>query len=791
LSITVSPLANSQQFGTWFVRMNQIASIISSNTVTADSSNAGSLTSGNSYVNGVFGSLTLVANNIGGGTLQTPANLTFTTNVFFSANVTANVLTAVNSIKIGNSTSNATVNSTIYSGSAFFANLATAALIANNSLFLGGVAAALYAPLANPAFTGTATVGANVSLSTALLSIGNTTANTVVNSTSITTPFANVTGNVVVGGSLFVTGNVVTTGTQVANGNLIPALDNTYQIGNSSVRFSNGSFVNLSANLLTIGSATINSTAFSGLANNATNFAGQPQSFYANVTSYPGAFKGTTVNATTGSFGGLVQANAGLDITGLDTGVGGQVRLTLANYSVLLRNDDTSMFFLQTASGNAAGTFNAFRPLQWSLATGAITIDGTGLGTTLGGVTTIQANASVNGTFTVGNSTIFSTVNSSVFSGTSLQANNSTNFGGNPVSFYANVTSPIFTTSVNVGSNVSLSTISLSIGNSTVNSVLNSVSHTFGPTVVNTSIVTAPSLSGNTISVGNSTVNGSISATAYSGTANNAVFVGSTSAANVVSNTQLAANLANYTNTADLSAVVATLTANNASNLGGHLPAFYANASSYTGAFNGTTVSSSSWANFTGQVNASAGVVSIGGDNSGAGGQFRLIDSNYGAILRNDDTSFYIMSTASGNATGTWNAFRPFTYNLANGAVSIDSTGANVTFGGSVSAANGFVQAQLIATKTIANATYTLTNADSGSVLLCVNTSATTITVANTLQANTRFIVTRIAAANVIISNNAGVTLGSRTNNYNPLAQYGSVSIMMANTTLAVIDGNI
>lgn len=51
-------------------------------------------------------------------------------------------------------------------------------------------------------------------------------------------------------------------------------------------------------------------------------------------------------------------------------------------------------------------------------------------------------------------------------------------------------------------------------------------------------------------------------------TANNTSFVGTVSAANVVSNAQLSANLANYQTTAGLSANVATLTANNTSFVG-------------------------------------------------------------------------------------------------------------------------------------------------------------------------------------------------------------------------------
>jgi len=53
-------------------------------------------------------------------------------------------------------------------------------------------------------------------------------------------------------------------------------------------------------------------------------------------------------------------------------------------------------------------------------------------------------------------------------------------------------------------------------------------------------------------------------------TANNTSFVGTTSSANVVSNTQLQSNLANYQTSAGLSANVATLTANNTTYISGY-----------------------------------------------------------------------------------------------------------------------------------------------------------------------------------------------------------------------------
>jgi len=55
-----------------------------------------------------------------------------------------------------------------------------------------------------------------------------------------------------------------------------------------------------------------------------------------------------------------------------------------------------------------------------------------------------------------------------------LTSNNATNFAGQGQSYYANVSAPVFSVSANVGSNVSLGTVDLKIGNSTVNAVVNS-----------------------------------------------------------------------------------------------------------------------------------------------------------------------------------------------------------------------------------------------------------------------------------------------------------------------------
>ncbi len=80
---------------------------------------------------------------------------------------------------------------------------------------------------------------------------------------------------------------------------------------------------------------------------------------------------------------------------------------------------------------------------------------------------------------------------------------------------------------------------------------------------------------------------------------------------------------------------------------------------------------------------SSTGVIAAAGElQSTSGNAVRMVNGNYGAMLRNDGVDVYLLSTPSGGQYGTWNNFRPFIYNLASGAINFDGTGAGVTFGG-------------------------------------------------------------------------------------------------------------
>ena len=141
MTIQIANVQNSQSFGAWLTTTNRLADVVSKNVVTADSSNGGSLTTGNSYVNGYFGARYFVVNNeIRGGNLTTNGVITIISNTNFS-----------NTVNIG--------------------GLATA----NANLNVVGTANV----------SSTLNVGANVSVNTIRISIGNTTANVLANSTQV------------------------------------------------------------------------------------------------------------------------------------------------------------------------------------------------------------------------------------------------------------------------------------------------------------------------------------------------------------------------------------------------------------------------------------------------------------------------------------------------------------------------------------------------------------------------------------------------------------------------------
>ncbi len=97
---------NTDTFDTLFTRLNEIISAANTELVTANTNANGSVSVGNTYLNGILFATTLCTNGLRGGNVQTSATLSITSNV--SVNASSNFL-------LGNSTVNVVINSSTVS----------------------------------------------------------------------------------------------------------------------------------------------------------------------------------------------------------------------------------------------------------------------------------------------------------------------------------------------------------------------------------------------------------------------------------------------------------------------------------------------------------------------------------------------------------------------------------------------------------------------------------------------------------------------------------------------------
>jgi hypothetical protein len=91
---------SSDTFQIWIDRTNEVINAISTEVLTANSNANGSVTTGNSFLSGIFHATTLTASTLRGGNVQTSDTLTITSNVVFSSN-----------LSVGNSVQNVTITS--------------------------------------------------------------------------------------------------------------------------------------------------------------------------------------------------------------------------------------------------------------------------------------------------------------------------------------------------------------------------------------------------------------------------------------------------------------------------------------------------------------------------------------------------------------------------------------------------------------------------------------------------------------------------------------------------------
>lgn len=110
-----------------------------------------------------------------------------------------------------------------------------------------------------------------------------------------------------------------------------------------------------------------------------------------------------------------------------------QFRAISGNYGVLLLNDGTTFRLLQTESSETPelATYNSYRPFEWNLSTGIVTINSTGEGVVFGSVatpTTLTLNGALNATGTL--STTGAITASGQVQGNTLKATNGLTVAG-------------------------------------------------------------------------------------------------------------------------------------------------------------------------------------------------------------------------------------------------------------------------------------------------------------------------------------------------------------------------
>jgi hypothetical protein len=340
--------------------------------------------------------------NLSGDVATLTANDTSFVGTTSAANVVSNAQLTAN---LANYTTTTALVSLAYVNTAqLTANLANYYLASNPSGYISSIpgtyvnSAQLSANLAN--YTNTAGLPAVVTTLTAndTLFVGTTSAANVVSNTQLAANLANYT----------------TTAALVAL-----AYVNTAQLTSNLANYQ--TTAGLASNVAGLTS------------NNSTNFAGQAQGYYANIsgpifTTFANVGSNVSINTSALSIGNST-VNTIISSTAYQSG----------NSTVYTLANSTTDVWVGASSNAVVNATNYLLGNSTIYTTGNSTADiFVGLNTNV----TINSSALL-----IGNATVSATVNSTVFSGT---ANNSTNFAGQAQGYYANITNPNFTTSINV-----------------------------------------------------------------------------------------------------------------------------------------------------------------------------------------------------------------------------------------------------------------------------------------------------------------------------------------------------
>lgn len=144
MTVSITSVNTSiENFLSLYNKINLLIDLANLYAVTANGSANGSLTTGNAFVNGIFGSNTIVATTIRGGNVQGTSTLTITANSITLGNSTVNTFAnstyvTTSNLAIGNATSGFRANTTaIWLNGVAYTNLATMLVVANNFANVG------------------------------------------------------------------------------------------------------------------------------------------------------------------------------------------------------------------------------------------------------------------------------------------------------------------------------------------------------------------------------------------------------------------------------------------------------------------------------------------------------------------------------------------------------------------------------------------------------------------------------------------------------------------------------
>jgi len=288
--------------------------------------------------------------------------------------------------------------------------------------------------------TSTIQVGTDVIVNTSALFVGNSTVNTVLDSTSLTTNTANIASLISVGANVAVNTSTIFVGNSTVN--------TTIQAGNIALQGTQltlGSNVVLNDSTLFIGNSTVNAV----LTSSTFDIDGTITSGNVTVTGFVNATStvqvGTDVIANTSALLiGNSTVNSVLNSTSLTTNTANIASLVSVGTDVIA---NTSALLIGNSTVNAVLT-----------------------STTLDIGANVTANASA---LFIGNSTV-----NAVLTSTSLNIDGTIDSGNVTVTGFVNATS-----TVQVGANVIANTSALFVGNSTVNAILTATSLNIDGTV--------------------------------------------------------------------------------------------------------------------------------------------------------------------------------------------------------------------------------------------------------------------------------------------------------------------